>query len=81
MVSTQKKKQSNRRLLSPLDDFDRDVSIGDAPNSGQQNVRLKEGNIDQQFTANKSGSLSTTKENTAHVQALERCFNGRIDRR
>ena len=28
MVSTRKKKQSNRRLLSQLDDFDQDMIIG-----------------------------------------------------
>ena len=30
MVSTRKKRQSNRRLLSQSDDFDQDVSIGNA---------------------------------------------------
>ena len=28
MVSTRKKRQSNRRLLSHLDDFDQDMVIG-----------------------------------------------------
>ena len=36
MVSTRKKKQSNRRLLSQLDDFDRDVNIGNAVSERQE---------------------------------------------
>ena len=30
MVSTRKKKQSNKKLFSPLDDFDQDIFVGNA---------------------------------------------------
>ena len=43
MVSTRKKKQSNSKLMSQLEDFDMDVIIGDAANSGQQNVVVNDG--------------------------------------
>ena len=43
MVSTRKKKQSNRRLLSQLDDFDRDVIIGNAVSERQENIVVNEG--------------------------------------
>ena len=36
MVSTRKKKQSNRGLLNQLDNFDHDVILGDATNNGEQ---------------------------------------------
>ena len=35
MVSTRKKRQSNRRLLSQLDDFDQDIIIGNAANEDE----------------------------------------------
>ena len=37
------------------------------------------GPVDQQFTVNNNDGLSTTNENTVNVQALEICFNQRID--
>ena len=36
MVSTRKKKQSNRRLLNQLDDFDQDMTIGNAASERQK---------------------------------------------
>ena len=49
MVSTRKKRQSNRRLLSPLDDFDRDVVIGNAASGIQENIVVNEGIDDRDF--------------------------------
>ena len=46
MVSTRKKKQSNTRLLSSLDDFDQEVIIDDAANGWQQNVVVNDGTVD-----------------------------------
>ena len=43
MVPTRKKRQSNRRLLSQLDDFDRDMIIGNAVSERQQNIVVNEG--------------------------------------
>ena len=42
MVSTGKKTQSNRMLLSQLDDFDRDMIIGNAVNERQENIVVNE---------------------------------------
>ena len=80
MVSTRKKEQQNRRLLSQLDDFDHDIIIGDAVNSGHQNGQVKEGTVDGEIIDNNGGDFSTTNENTVNVQTLERCFNEKVDR-
>ena len=42
MVSTRKKRQSNKRLLSQLDDFDQDIIIGNATSDRQENVVANE---------------------------------------
>ena len=46
MVSTRKKRQSNRRLLSQLDDFDQDMIIGNAASERQEGIVVNEGNND-----------------------------------
>ena len=46
MVSIRKKKQSNKRLLSQLDDFDRDMNIGNAVSERQENAVVNEGTND-----------------------------------
>ena len=46
MVSTQKKRQSNRRLLSQLDYFDQDMNIGNAVSERQENIVANEGTDD-----------------------------------
>ena len=38
MVSTRKKRQSNKRLLSQLYDFDQDMIIGNAVSERQENA-------------------------------------------
>ena len=80
MVSTRKKRQSNRRLLSQLDDFDQDIIIGNAVSERQENVVVNEGTNDQDFTVGTSSSNSVANENAMNVKTLERCFNERIDR-
>ena len=80
MVSTRKKRQSNKRLLSQLDDFDQDMIIGNAASERQQNVVVNEGTNDQGFTVGTSNVSSIVDENTLNVRTLERCFNERIDR-
>ena len=42
MVSTRKKRQSNRRLLSQLDDCDQDMIIGNAASEGQEKIAVSE---------------------------------------
>ena len=80
MVSTRKKRQSNKRLLSQLDDFDQDVVIGNATNERQGNVVVNEGTNDQDFTVGTSNVNLIANENALNVKTLERCFNERIDR-
>ena len=80
MVSTRKKRQSSRRLLSQLDDFDRDIIIGDAINERQENAVVNEGTDDQNFTVGTSSSDSVVDGNAMSMKTLERCFNERIDR-
>ena len=80
MVSTRKKRQSNKRHLSQLDDFDRDMVIGNAANERQENFVVNEGTNDQDLTVGTSNVSSVVNESAMNVKALERCFNEMIDR-
>ena len=77
MVSTRKKRQSNRTLLSQLDDFDQDMIIG---NAARENIVVNEGSNDRDFTVGTSNNNSVINESAMSVKTLERCFNERIDR-
>ena len=68
MVFTRKKRQSNRRLLSQLDDFDRNVIIGNAASERQENFVVNEGTNDQEFTVGTSSDNLVTNENTVNVK-------------
>ena len=80
MVSTRKKRQSNKRLLSQLDDFDQDMIIGNTANERQESVEVNEGTNDRDFTVGTSNVSSLINENVLNVKTLERCFNERINR-
>ena len=80
MVSTRKKRHSNRKLLSQLHDFDQDMVIGNAASERQENVLVNEGANDRDFTVGISNINSVVNENAMNVKTLERCFNERIDR-
>ena len=80
MVSTRKKRQSNKRLLSQLDDFDQDMIIGNAASGRQESVTVNGGTNDQDFTVGTSNVSSVVNENRLNMKTLERCFNERIDR-
>ena len=80
MVSTRKRRQSNRRLLSQLDDLDQDIIIGKAASERQGNIIVNEGKNDRDFTVGTSSNKLATNENTVNKKTLERCFNERIDR-
>ena len=80
MVSARKKRQSNRRLLSQLDDFDQDMIIGNAASERHENTVVKESTDDRDFTVGTSNNDSVVNGNAMSVKTLERCFNERIDR-
>ena len=80
MVSTRKKRQSNKRLLSQLDDFDHDEIIGNNASERQENVVVNEGTNDQDFTVGTSNVSTAINKNAMDMKTLERCFNERIDR-
>ena len=80
MVSTRKKRQSNRRLLSQLDDFDQDMIIGGAVSERQENTVVSEGTNDRDFTVGTSSSDPIVNANAMSVKTVESCFNERIDR-
>ena len=46
MVSTRKKRQSNRRLLRQFDDFDQVLVIGNAASERQENTVVNESTKD-----------------------------------
>ena len=80
MVSTRKKRQSNKRLLGQLDDFDQDMISGNAVSARQESAVVNEGSNDRNFTVDTSNNDSVINENAMSVKTLERCFNERIDR-
>ena len=80
MVSTRKKRPSNRRLLSQLDDIDQDMVIGNAAGERQENIVVNEGTNDWDPTVGTSSNNTAVKEKMVNVKTLERCFNERIDR-
>ena len=80
MVSTGKKKQSNRRVLGQLDNFDQDMVIGNTASDRQENTVVNEGNNDRGFTVGTSSNYLTTNESMVNVKTLERCFNDWIDK-
>ena len=80
MFSTPKKRQSNKKLLSQLDDFDQDMIIGNAASEGQKNAVVNEGTNDRDFTVSTSINDSVVIGNAMSVKTLERCLNERIDR-
>ena len=80
MVSTRKKRQSNKKFLSQLDDFDRDMIFGNAVSERQENAVANEGTNDRDFTVGTSSNDSIVNGNAMSVKTLERCFNERIDR-
>ena len=79
MVSTRKKRQSNRRILSQIGDFNRNIIIGNAVSGRQGNFLVNEGTVDQEFTVNKSSRYLAANENLVKVKILARFFNERID--
>ena len=81
MVSTRKKRQSNKRLLSQLDEFDQDMVIGNDVSERQENVVVIEGTNDRDFINGTSINDSVINGNAMSVKTLERCFNERIDRK
>ena len=80
MVSTRKKRQSNKRLLNQLDDFDRDMIIGNDVSERQESVVVNKSTDDRDFTVGTSNNDSVVNGNAMSVKTLERCFNERIDR-
>ena len=80
MVSTRKKRQSNKRLLSQLNDFDRDMIIGNAVSERQENAVVNEDTNDREFTVGTSSNDSVVNGNAMSVKILGGCFNERIDR-
>ena len=80
MVSTRRKRQSNKRLLSQLDDFDQDMIIGSTASERQENVVVDESTNVQDFTVGTSNVSPVINKNAMNVKTLERCFNERIDR-
>ena len=81
MVSTRKKRQPCRRLLSQLDDFDQDMIIGNTASERQDNIVVNEGTNDQDFTVGTPNVSSTVNGSVANVKTLERSFNERILRK
>ena len=80
MVSTRKKRQSNRRLFSQLDDFNQAVIMCNTTDDRQEETTVIESIVDQEFIGGNPDSSLTVNKNAVNVKTLDRCFNERIDR-
>ena len=80
MVSTRKKRQSNRKLLKQLDDFDQDIIIGNTASDIKENTVVHEGPKDGYFTVVTSINNLAINEFTVNVKTLEKCLIEIIDR-
>ena len=80
MVSIRKKRQSNKKLLGQLDDFDQDMIIGNSVSERQGNTVYKESTIDRDSTVGTPNKNSVVNGNAMGVKTLEKCFNERIDK-
>ena len=49
MASNRKKRQSNKRLLSQLDDFEQDIIIGNTASESQENTVVNEVTKDREI--------------------------------
>ena len=74
MVSTRKKRQSNRRLLSHLDDFDQDMVVDNAASERQENIVFNEGTNDLDFTVGASSNNIANIDSTVNVKNLGKVF-------
>ena len=80
MVSTRRNKQSNKRLLSQLVDFDQDVIIGNVASDERETFLVNEGGNDRVFTIGTSSDNLAFNESSVNVKTLERCFIETFDR-
>ena len=74
MVSTRKKRQSNRRLISQLDEFDQDMYIGNAVSERQENIVVNQGTNDLDFTVGTSSNDSTMNEKAMDGEIFGKVF-------
>ena len=80
MVSTRKKRQSNRRFLTQLDDFDQYMVIGSTASERQEITVVSESTNDRDFAVGTSSNKMAINESTVNAKTLERCFKERTDR-
>ena len=78
MFCTRKKIRSNRRLFSPLDDFDQDGIFGNAMSNRQEKTLFNEGRADQELTVGNSAGGPAVNENVVGVITSERSYNKKI---
>ena len=73
MVSTRKIRQSNRMLLSQLDEFDQKI-IGSTVSDRQENAMVNEGTGDQDITGGAFDNNLMTNETTVNGENLGKIF-------
>ena len=71
MVFSRKKRQSKRRLLRQLDDFDQDMIIGNAVSERQENFVVNGGTNERDFTVGTSNKGTAINESMMNVKTLE----------
>ena len=80
MVTTRKERQSNRRLLTQLDDFDEDLNIGNTMSDRNENTTVNESTAEREFTVGNSDGVPAINEDVVKVKTWDKNFNEIIDR-
>ena len=72
MVSTRKRSQSKRRLLTQLNDSGQNNIIGNTVSNSQEKATINESTVDQEVTVNNSASSAAANEKLVNVKILDR---------
>ena len=79
-IMMEKKRQSTRRLVSQIDDFDQDVIFGNTMNIRQETTMVNGSSAGQGFTVGNSDKGVGVIEYVVKVKVLERCFDEELTR-
>ena len=78
MVSTRMNKHHSLKLLSQLDEFDQVIFIDDAVSSGRQNLEVRNGQQDFEFTSNKNNGIMSANENVLIIETADRNLTAKV---
>ena len=72
MISTRKRKQQNRKLLSHSDESDQNFVIANSTRIEKLDSELRSGQPNQELAADNDGKTALTNQNMVYIQTLKR---------